>query len=198
MELREEHRQIVAGLGSALAFLLVFFGLNLVVWFALGAALVVYVAILLLIRRAPPPSERYLAEGVTEADLDTALAALGEAAGRLARLEGRQPPPDIGLFAKMAETIERIRSHHERDAQDLRHTRRFLRHDLPRLVETSESYVDLSERAVATNGRRLGDLAARIRSYAPALERIEQACLENDFHKLDVETEVLSEQLAHR
>ncbi|MEO1331388.1 MAG: 5-bromo-4-chloroindolyl phosphate hydrolysis family protein [Pseudomonadota bacterium] len=198
MHLPETARQLLAGAAAALAFLAAFFGLSLIAPVAVGAALIVYVALLLLVRRTPPPDAVILADGVSEADLSAALEAIETAADRLRAADARAPASDAGLFARMAEILRRIRGHHARDPKDLRHTKRFLRHDLPRLVETSEAYVDLANRAGPSEADRLAQLSTRIGGFVPALERIEQACLENDFHKLDVETDVLSRQLQSR
>ncbi|MCI4661654.1 MAG: 5-bromo-4-chloroindolyl phosphate hydrolysis family protein [Neomegalonema sp.] len=196
--LPETSRQIVAGLAAAVSFLLLYIPLSLVFWLALLLSLAVYAAALLLIRRQPPPSETMLTDGVSEADLHQALAALAQSSNRLRALEARAPVSDRGLFDQMADLLQRIRQHHVDDPRDLRHTRRFLRHDLPRLVETSESYVDLASKAAGDNLERVARLGERIRGFAPVLERIDQACLENDFLKLEVEAEVLSGQLESR
>ena len=198
MALAETYRQIVAGSAGASMFLFAYFGLTLTSWLAVSLGLLSYLALTLLIRPAVPAGDRMVADGVTAADLQTSLTALSEAAGRLRALEERAPSEDAGVFAHMAEILTRIGSHHSRDPRDLRHTRRFIRHDLPRLVETSEGYVDLAARSGAGARDRLAQLAARIRGFAPALDRIDQACLENDFMALEVEAEVLSEQLKHR
>ena len=198
MALTETFRQVLAGLTAAGVFLTAYFGLSLTVLVSVVFALLAFVAVLLLVRRAAPPAERVLADGVTAGDLDTALLALSTAAGRLRGLEDRAPAGDRGVFGAMADILERIRAHHAHDPRDLRHTRRFLRHDLPRLVETSETYVDLAARSGVGASDRLAQLSQLIRSFSPALEKIDQACLENDFMKLEVEAEVLSEQLERR
>ena len=192
-------RHLAAGLAAAAAYLILFFSLSLVLWAAIAGALTVYAATLLLVRRRPPPAERMLAEDVSEADLNIAVAALIKASDAIEALEDRDPPArDRGIFRRMAAALRRIARHHQQDPRDLRHTRRFLRHDLPRMVETAEAYVDLAGRAGGAEAARLSDLSKRIHGFAPVLDRIERACLENDFMRLEVEAEVLSEQLARR
>lgn len=198
MTLSETLRQVVAGLIAASVFAFAYFGLSLATWFSAGAALLGFIAALLLIRRAPPSSERMVAEGVSAQDLDIALRAMRDASGRLHRLTDRSPRGDGDVFRRLGDLLERIGLHHERDPGDLRHTRRFLRHDLPRIVETAEAYVELAARSGAASEARLSQLSAMIDGFVPALERIDQACLENDFVALEVEAEVLSEQLKHR
>lgn len=200
--LPERSRLLLAGGGGAATFLAAYVALGLVLWVALGAAVLVFGACLLIVRRTPAPqlpAERMLAPDVSAAELVAAVVALDAAAGELTQLEPRAPVGDRGLFAGMGGTLRRIASHHRKDPRDLRHTRRLLRHDLSRIVETAKAYVDLSARARGgADAERLAALSAQIHSYAPALERIERACFENDFMQLEVEAEVLSEQLARR
>lgn len=191
-------RHLLAGAAGAAAFLALFFGLRLIAVLALLGAALVYGATLLIVRRRPPPAERMLTDEVSEADLKAAMALMEASAARLAALEPQAPPEDRGLFEGMARSLRRIAAHHGQDPRDLRHTRRFLRHDLGRIVETAESYVDLARRAGPAEAERLAGLSKRIQSFAPALDRIERACLENDFMRLEVEAEVLSDQLAAR
>lgn len=198
IKLDETYRQLLAGSAAAGMFVTAYFAQQFNLWVALGAAIGVFVAILLVIERRPPATERQLADGVSEAELSAALTAITEAVRRLRLLEDRAAPSDLGIFAQMADVLERIGAHHREDPRDLRHTRRFLRHDLPRMVETSEAYVELATRAGPGSEERLQRLGARLRSFTPALEKIDRACLENDFMALEVETEVLSEQLEQR
>lgn len=198
MHLPETARQILAGLAAAVGFVGVFFGLGLIAPVGLGVGLLIYLAALLIIRRTPPPETVMLSDGVSAADLAAALAAVDAAARRLAAADDRAPAADRGLFEQMAAILARIREHHARDPRDLRHTRRFLRHELPRMVETAEAYVDLAARASPADADRVAQLGRRIRGFVPALERIDQACLENDFHQLEVEVDVLGGQLERR
>lgn len=196
--LPETLRQLFAGLAAAGAFLALFFGMGLVAWAAGIGALLVFVAALLIIERRKPAAERMLVDGVSEADLAAALQAFQASADRLRVLEAAAPSAERGVFESMATVLERIRAHHQQDPRDLKHTRRFLRHDLPRLVESAEGYVELAGRSGPGEAARLQTLGERIRGYGPALEKIERACLDNDFMRLDVETDVLSGQLAQR
>lgn len=98
----------------------------------------------------------------------------------------------------MAGLFEAIRGHHTRDPRDYRHTRRFIRHEMPRIVDTAEAYLDLDGKASGRNRDRVEALGARIRGFTPVLEKIDQACLENDFLALEVQVDVLGEQLERR
>lgn len=191
-------RHLTAGVASAAAYLALFFGLSVVWWAALAAALIAYLGAFLAAPRRTPADERMLTADVSEADLEAALQAFSAASAQLGRLSKRAPAADRSVLARMSETLTRIAAHHRSDPRDLRHTRRFLRHDLPRIVETASGYVDLAARARPEDAGRLGELARMIAGWAPALARIEQACLENDFMALEVEAEVLSDQLGRR
>lgn len=198
LELEETLRQIVAGLVGSAVFLLAFFQLELALWAAAALALLGYLAFLVAVARRAAPEARMAAPDVSEQELRQARALLADSAERLRRVGLGASRVDGATFAKMAEILDRIEAHHAADPGDVRHTRRFLRHDLPRLVDTVETYAALSARADAGSADRIAELSRRIAAMTPALERIDQACLENDFLRLEVETEVLSDQLGRR
>ncbi|MEO0821799.1 MAG: 5-bromo-4-chloroindolyl phosphate hydrolysis family protein [Pseudomonadota bacterium] len=191
-------RQVVAGLAAAGAFLGLFYGLTLAWWIALLAGVGVFAAAMLLIEPTRPPAQVYVADGVTEADLRAAIARLSEAAGRLKRAAEGAGGKDGALFASMAERVEAIRSHHQQDPRDFRHSRPFINTALGQMVEAVEGYASLAAKARGANRARLGELRGQIEGFLPALEKIEQACLENDFTALEVQVEVLGDQLARR
>lgn len=198
MVLPEGIRQIVAGVVSSAVFLVGFLVLQLVWWVALIAAAAVFFAMLLIIRKKPPPEQDYAAAGVTVGDLKDAIAILSDAAARMRQLATRATETDAEEFRTMAELFEAIQGHHSRDPSDYRHTRRFIRSEIPRILETSEAYVDLASRARGGNMARVEALGERIRSFAPVLEKIDQACLENDFMSLEVQVKVLGTRLQSR
>ncbi|MCI4665003.1 MAG: 5-bromo-4-chloroindolyl phosphate hydrolysis family protein [Neomegalonema sp.] len=188
-------RHALSGVVASAAFLALFFGLAIEPALSAPAALIVYIAVFLMTTRRPPSTERMLADDVSEADLRAAVAALEAASERLARAEERAPRSVKEVLAEMSARLRRIAEHHVTDPRDLRHTRRLIRHDLVRMVETCEGFVDLAHRAGGADRERLNGIAERIRTFSPALAKIEQACLDNDFMRLEVETEVLSEQI---
>jgi len=187
MELPETQRQVVAGGAASLVFLGSFFGLSLVWWLSVVLALAVFAAVLLIVGRRK-----------TRADLNQAIDALTGASARMRRLAMGARGADRQHFTRMAELFEAIRGHHQEDPRDYRHTRRFIRHDLPRIVDTAEKYVDLARKATGENRERVATLGERIRSFTPVLEKIDQACLENDFMMLEVQVDVLGHQLEAR
>lgn len=198
MTLPDGPRQIAAGLAASAGFLALFFGADLVWWLALLLGVLVYGAVLLLVRRRPSAAEVFVTEGVSRSDLEGVLADLSSAALRLSRAAEAAPPADAPLIAEMAERVAAIRDHHRTDPRDVTYTRRFIRTDLPLIVETTEGYVDLSRRARGGSEARLGPLAERLRGFLPVMERIEQACLDNDFRELEVQLAVLSGKLDRR
>lgn len=196
MRLADGPRQVVAGLAAAAGFLGLFFGLGLAWWLALLGGLAVWAAGLLIVERRAPPAEVMVADGVSQAEFAEAINLLTGGAARVRRLVPRATGPDRALFSRMAELLEAIRGHHVADPGDYRITRRFLRHDLGRMIESAETYVDLAGRSSGVGEERLAGLAERIHGYVPVLEKVDQACLDNDLTALEVQVEVLSEQLA--
>lgn len=188
-------RHGLAGLAASAAFLALFFGLSLQLWIAAVMALIVYGATLLATPRYAPPQERMVADDVTESELDQAVATLNGAAARLTALFPRAPLEVADAIEDMAARLARIAEHHRSDPRDVRHTRNFIRHDLERMVETCEKFVDLASRSDPTDGARLWPISERIRGFAPALAKIEQASLDADFFRLEIEAEVLSDQI---
>ncbi|SEB03963.1 5-bromo-4-chloroindolyl phosphate hydrolysis family protein [Rubrimonas cliftonensis] len=187
----------LAGVAASAAFLGLYLGAGLAWWAALGLGAAVYAGAVLVIPHRRQAFGIARAEGVTEADLRAALAQLAEAQERMARLAERAQGDDASAFRRMADLLGRIRDHHKSDPDDLRLSRRFLRSYLPRMLDSSEAYVDLAARADAGAGR-LAVVGGRVRGFVPALERIERACVENDMTALEVEVEVLGEQIAAR
>lgn len=198
MEMTDGNRQIVAGFCASGAFLIIFFGLGLVWWAALIAGVAVYAAILLIVGRRKPDTEEMVADGVSRAELTGAINAITAASSKMRQLASAARGDDRGEFQKMAKLFEAIRAHHIKDPRDYRHTRNFIRHDLPRIVDTAERYVDLDKKASGENRDRVDALGKQIRGFTPVLEKIDQACLENDFMALEVQVEVLGDQLGQR
>ncbi len=189
-------RHALAGLLAAAVFLGLFFGAALDPAVAAAVAAGAYLATFLIAARRPPrQAERMLTPDVSESDLDAALAAFRNASARLQAIESRAPVEVGDAIEEMAARLRRIADLHEKDPRDLKHTRNFVRHDLERMVETCERFVDLAALSDPTDGKRLSPIGERIRAFAPALAKIEQACMENDFLRLEVEAEVLSGQI---
>ncbi|MEM7686517.1 MAG: 5-bromo-4-chloroindolyl phosphate hydrolysis family protein, partial [Pseudomonadota bacterium] len=193
MQLPEAARQIAAGIVAALVFLGLFFALQLVWWIALVGAVGVFAAALLIIERRPEATEEMVVDGVSRAELTGAINAITEASKRMREIALSASGDDKTEFQRMASLFEAIRGHHIKDPRDYRHTRRFIRHDLPRIVDTAERYVELNKKATGGNRDRVQSLGDRIRSFTPVLEKIDQACLENDFMALEVQVEVLGD-----
>jgi hypothetical protein len=195
MVLSDGLRQIVAGLLASAAFLALYFGLDLIWWAALGLAIAVYFALLLVIRRRPKASEIMLASRVSAADIRAADQLLGQSATRIEAVLPRVPASDRAHLDEMVGHLKSIRTHVVTDPQDFRRARRFIMSYLPNMVDTIEAYGHLSERAGPDHADRLARLGETIRSFGPAIDAIDRACLENDFDALEAEVSALATQM---
>lgn len=195
MALRDGLRQLVAALLSAAAFLGLYFGLSLVWWFALALAVALYFGFLLAIPRRRAPEEILVAGQVTAADLQQAATVLSAAAGRIETASGQALEEDRASLEAMARHLRSIREKILGDPKDYRSTRRFIVSYLPQVVETVEGYAALAPKARGAQRERLREVGQRIRSFEPVIEKIDQACLENDFMALEVQVDVLATQM---
>lgn len=127
-----------------------------------------------------------------------AAAELEDAGRRLASLSGTAPAEDQPLFEHMALLMQRLARHHRLNPDHAPRTQRFRRHVVGRMVEAVAAYVELTRRATPEQRERLADISTRIEAFVPVLERIDQACVENDLTALEVNVEVLNEQLDRR
>lgn len=187
---------VKAGL-AALAVLLVFFvGLRWRGMFPVIAAGVTYMGLLWAMRpeRAPPRREP-LPDGVSREDYEAAVEALAAAERDLRMLAGAAPREEAPAVRRMGELVGAIRRHHEANPAHVLRTRAFVRHTLGRMVAAVAGYVDLAQRAGPERDERLGEVARRIEGFVPVLERLDQACIDNDLMALEISVEVLDEQL---
>ena len=190
----EIQRQVMAGITGGVAFALVYLGLHLVWWVGLIAGLAVYAAALLLIEAELPsatlplPAQRF---NPTEA-----VRLCEEAAVKLRRAsQASHIDADTALaLERLAQLVEEIGRNHLQEGRDLRQSRGFVGHYLPKIMAVVTSYVALSERTISAQSQeRLQQIATVIRSYLPHVQSIHEACLENDFEKLELETAVLGD-----
>lgn len=196
MALPDGFRQVLAGLLAALVFLGLYFGLALIWWVALPLAAVAYFALLLVIPRRKPLDEVMLSTSVSAADLRAATQALHSSAGRIEAVVEDVPEREAEALVAMAADLRSIRTHMLADPQDYRAARRFVVNYLPVVVSTVEGYANLSGKANKPEFReRLDELGASIRGFAPAIEKIDAACLSNDFDALEAEVSALATQL---
>jgi hypothetical protein len=195
MTLPDGPRQILAALLAAGVFLALYFPANLLWQVALPLAVVAYAAFLLLIRRRRPLSEVVLSDRVTAADIAAGQAALDEALRRLSRAEARADAELRPDLQALADDLRSIRDQIGDDPADFRIARRFIVNFLPKVVENVESYVQLAAVATGSARDRLAPLRDGIRAYRPAVTRIAQAGLENNFRALEAEIDALGFQL---
>lgn len=195
MRLADGPRQVLAGVASAAAFLGFFAGFSLVWWLSLLLALLVYGAVLLIVERKPGLDEITAGIGTTEADLAEAGRIMDSAASRLEATQGKLPPPDADVVGQLINHVRSIRTQVTTDPKDYRRARRFIASYLGNMVETVEGFADLTAKAGGRHEERLKPMSDRIRAYVPALERIDAACLENDFAALEAQMNALSYQM---
>lgn len=198
MKLAPGVRQAVAGGAGAVVFLGLYFGVPLVWWAALLGGLAAWGGVMLAVEAEQDDIPLDPADGIAEKDIRDAIDRLTAAASRLRAATLKARGPEKTTFRRMAELVEAIRGHHITDRRDFRHTRPFIRGSLERMVASVEGYVELDAKARGENRERLAEVRERIEGFVPALEKIDQACLENDFMALEVQVEVLSDQLERR
>lgn len=195
MAVADGFRQILAGLLAAAVFLGLYLWAALVWWAALGLAAVGYFALLLLIPRRKPLDEVMLTDRVTAQDIARAVQALNSAATRLKAAAGAAPASDRAELAQMSDHVLSIRDLVKADPNDYRTARRFVDYYLPQIVETVEAYVALAKLARGGNEARLADLGTQIRSFGPVVQKINQACIDNDFAALEAQVSALGFQM---
>lgn len=196
IKLKELWRQILAGLLAGGGFALAYIGLHLIWWVALIVGAAVYLAALLLIERAPEDHEVYVHSNITQQDVNDAVDYCNQAAKQL-RQASRTKHIDGSVahtFVQLSDHIEHIGANYEQDARDLKHSYSFIKMHLPKILAITEDYVSLSERTVSSQSQqRLAQIGHMIQDYLPPVQRIHDACLENDFEKLELETSVLGD-----
>lgn len=197
IKLKETGRQIVAGLLASGVFALVYIVLALKWLPALGIAVAVYIAMLLLIQRAPEDHERYIYENLTQHDLDKAVNACRQTAKKLQRVSHSTKRLDgetATSMEKLAQLVDHIADNYQEDPRDLKHSLSFVKHYLPRLNTIVDHFASLSSKALTPDSQqRLAKIGQAIRHYVPHFQSIYDACLENDFKKLEFETSVLGD-----
>lgn len=199
MKLSEGPRQVAAGGIASAVFLALFFGMDLIWWLALVLGAIAYGAALLLIERKAPLSEIHLTARVTAADVAQAATALEEAGNRLEQSALSAPTPaESEALTRMTGHLRSIRQSVIEDPDDFRASRQFINVYLPKIVQTVETYVKVSDQATDANTERLERLGDRIRGFEPVIHRIRTACIDNDLTALELEVDVLSKSLDRR
>lgn len=181
---------------AGLIALVVLLGLVLLMRVTNHVPLVIAVATFCIAFVALFPSQRRRTQ--TPDPSNGAVAELEDHARRLASLAGAAPTEDRPLFEHMALLLQRLARHHRLNPDHAPRTRRFRKHVVGRMVEAVAVYVELTRRATLDQRARLADVSRQIEEFVPVLERIDQACLENDLTALEVNVEVLNEQLDRR
>lgn len=122
---------------------------------------------------------------------------LSNYADRLRRAAEETEPPYNDVFWGMAERLESIREQVMEDAHDLMLTRRFAQHHARKIVEMIEDFVKLQARVNASHQERLSELGSKLKSYAEVFDKIDTACVDNDFAQLENAVSALDAQLKY-
>ena len=157
-----------------------------------------YLALLLWLWPRPEDAPPKLPDDVNANDFEEALARLSSASSALRESLAEAPAVDAPVIGRMVQLVDGIRDHHIANPAHVKHTRIFLKHALGRMVDAVRSYVDLSQRSAGDQQERLQDISAEIENFIPALERVDRACLENDFDNLEIDIDILNDQLKRR
>jgi hypothetical protein len=195
MQISDGPRQIIAALVASGVFLALFFPASLVWWAALGLSAVVYFALLLLIPRRPPLDEVMVSDQVSAEDIARASAALTAAITRLDAAAKAAPKDNALDLPDLSRHLASIRELIKADPRDYRQTRQFISYFLPMIVGTVESYISLAKLAQDDNSARLAELGSMIKGFVPVVQKIDQACIENDFAALEAQVSALQFQL---
>lgn len=195
MQLFEGPRQALAGSVAAVAFLGMFFGFHLVWWISFIAAALVFVAVLLIVERKPDANEVILTGRTTEADIREAGKIMAHAVKRLETAADRLGDGKDDTIQAMLDHLRSIRSQVLADPEDYRRARRFITSYLAHMVDTVEQFAELSAKSRGRHETRLAPLSTMIEDFVPALEKIDTACLENDFAGLEAQVEALAAQM---
>jgi hypothetical protein len=195
MQIYDGPRQIIAALIASGVFLALYFLAALVWWAALGLSAVVYFALLLIIPRRPQLSEVMVSDQASAQDIAEATAALTAAINRL-DTAAKAVPKDTALdLPDLSRHLASIRELIRADPRDYRQTRQFISYFLPMIVATVESYAALAKLAQNDHTARLVELGNMIKGFIPVVQKIDQACIENDFVALEAQVSALQFQL---
>jgi len=196
IQMKETWRQLSAGILASAAFAIVYLVFSLTWQPALGIAVAVYIAAFLLIERAPEDHEVYVHENLTQNDLDKAIKYCRQAANKLSKvaqlkqIEARSAE----ALKNLAELVDHIADNYKDDPRDLKHSLSFVNHYLPRLLNIVQDFESLSAKALTPESQnRLHQIGNNIQAYVPHFQSIYDACLENDFKRLELETSVLGD-----
>lgn len=196
IKLKEMWRVSLAGFFASLAFFAAYHYFLLQVIPAFGIAIAVYIAFFLLIERAPEDDEVYVHENLTQYDLDKAIDYCHQAAKKLSKVSRikRIDAETATAMEKLSQLVDHIADNYKDDPRDLKHSLAFVNHYLPRLLNIVQDFESLSSKALTPDSQqRLGKIGNNIREYVPHFQNIYDACLENDFKRLELETDVLGD-----
>ena len=192
-------RQVLAAVLAISVFVVLVVFLRLRNWMPFVAAGAVWAGFMLA--TAKPPVRKGPGGAKDRAgrkEENQAIDLLDQAAKRLRRLARKAPDHDVPLFQRMADLFDTLKEHHIANPAHVRLTRKFRKHVIGPMIGTVQDYVDLAGRTGPDQRERLSQISKQLEAFVPVLERIDQACLDNDLTKLEINVEVLNEQLNRR
>jgi 5-bromo-4-chloroindolyl phosphate hydrolysis protein len=196
-QLKEIWRQTLAGLFAAGAFSVVYLLLSLKWLPALAIAFAVYIALILLIERAPEDYEILVHKNLNQDDVNKSIAYFYQANKKLRQVSHIDHVDDNTSTAlrNLAELVKRIADNYRDDPGDLKRSIPLIKQYLPRLLDIVDNFEKLSKKTSETAHlqARLDKIATTIQTYVPHFEAIYEALLENDFKRLELESEVLGD-----
>lgn len=192
-------RKILAGLLAIGVFVLLVGFLKMRNWMPFVAAFAVWGFVMLAtakprVRKGPGGAK----DRKGRKEEDQAISLFDQVAKRLQRLARKAPKQDTQRFQRMADLFQTLKQHHIANPAHAVLTRKFRKHVIGRMLATIEDYVALAKRSGPDQQDRLSKISRQLAEFIPLLERIDQACLNNDLIELEVNVEVLSEQLNRR
>ncbi|MGB0749152.1 MAG: 5-bromo-4-chloroindolyl phosphate hydrolysis family protein [Magnetospiraceae bacterium] len=191
-------RQLIAGVAASALFLGGFFGLSLVWWVPLLLAVGAYVGVLLVVPKAKAPHEIEVSDGITKAEVDRAVQHCERAAAELRDLatEPKISEKMADTFEHMAKIIHEIGENFQSDPRDMVHARSLTDHHLDAMLDVARTYVSLRKATLnETAQARLDKVRDVILGYVEHFDAIYNACLANDFQRLEVATTALDQIL---
>ncbi|MEM7057048.1 MAG: hypothetical protein AAF557_05620 [Pseudomonadota bacterium] len=195
----EDWRKILAGVLAIGVFVVLIGFLKMRNWMPFVAAGAVWGFVMLA--TAKPPIRKGPGGAKDRAgrkEENRAIGLLEAAAKRLRRLSRQAPAADRPMFQRMADLFDELKIHHIANPAHVKLTDKFRKHVMGRMLATVEDYIDLAKRAGPDQQERLGQISQHMTEFIPVLERIDQACLDNDLTTLEINVEVLNEQLNRR
>ncbi len=197
MRVTKSRANWIAVLGAGVVFLVMLVELKLRNWMPFVGGLFTYAALLMALWPRSASLENRARSSLPEAAQD-AVNRLQAAADRLEAVSRNARHIDADLVRGVATRLLRLRQHHESNPDHVETTGPFVRVTLGHIVSAVGEYADLAGRLGPDQRERLGPVETELSGLLEPLERIEQACIDNDLAALEANMSALSSQLKSR